>query len=406
MPVYAYKGLNAAGKTVSGIREVESAKALRTVLRKDGVFLTDVREEKKGEERKGEVNLQRAFSRVSSAELAMMTRQLATLIGAGIPLVDAINALSEQVENPNLVLALSQIKQQVNEGASLADAMSGYPKIFSNLYVSMIQAGESSGALEVVLERLADFTENQSALRSKLITTMAYPVIMMIVGAGVLTTLFVFVVPKITKVFQDLNAQLPLITRILIWFSETMASYWWLILLMLISGVLGFRRWVGTPRGRSTWDAFTLRAPIFGPLVRLVAISRFSRTLATLLSSGVPLLKALDIVRNIVANSVLAGVIEQTREAVKEGAPLAEPIRRSGQFPPIVTHMIAVGEKSGELEGMLNKVSDAYDRQVNMRISLMTTILEPLMIVGMGVVAGFIIISILLPIMQINQFVK
>ncbi len=309
------------------------------------------------------------------------------------------------MEHPRLKKILGMVKQRVNEGASLADALADHPRVFSNLYVNMIRAGESSGALDVVLGRLADFTESAAALRNKLIGAMLYPAIMLLVGISIVSILFAVVIPKVTKIFEDMNVALPWTTRILIATSSFARDYWYVIVVAVPLGIWLFARYVKTPKGRAWFDRAQLRAPIFGELIRMLALARFSKTLATLLSSGVPLLTALDIVKNIVHNSVLSQVIEGARDAIREGESIAAPLKRSGEFPPLVHHMIAIGEKSGQLEEMLQNVARSYDAQVEMRVSALTSLLEPVMIVGMGVGVAFIVFSILMPIMQLNTFV-
>jgi len=415
MPVFEYSGLTEAGKNVRGLKDAESAKALRSVLRKDGVYLTESRTAEAGAVAGGgpkaaglarEVDLRGLFgSGVSAQDLAVATRQLSTLIGAGITLVESLTALAEQVEHPRLKKILGMVKQRVNEGASLADALADHPRVFSNLYVNMIRAGESSGALDVVLGRLADFTESAATLRNKLIGAMLYPAIMLLVGISIVSILFAVVIPKVTKIFEDMNVTLPWTTRVLIAPSSFARDYWYVIVVAVPLGIWLFVRYVKTPKGRAWFDRAQLRAPIFGELIRMLALARFAKTLATLLSSGVPLLTALDIVKNIVHNSVLSGVIEGARDAIREGESIAAPLKRSGEFPPLVHHMIAIGEKSGQLEEMLQNVARSYDAQVDMRVSALTSLLEPVMIVGMGVGVAFIVFSILMPIMQLNTFV-
>ena len=420
MPVFEYSGLTEAGKSVRGVKDAESRKALRVVLRKDGIFLTDVRNADgatvvpsgatpqvlSGQGLSREVDLSAIFgSRVSAQDLAIATRQLATLIGAGITLPESLTALVEQVEHPRLKKILGLVRQRVNEGASLADALADHPRVFSTLYVNMIRAGESSGALDVVLVRLADFTEAQAALRNKLIGAMLYPAIMVLVGIAIVGILFVVVIPKVTKIFEDMNVALPWTTRILIAASSFARDYWYALAIAIPLAIYGLRRWLKTPKGRAWWDRRQLSLPIFGPLLRMLAISRFAKTLGTLLSSGVPLLTAMDIVKNIVHNSLLAGVIESARDAIREGESIAAPLKRSGQFPPLVHHMIAIGEKSGQLEEMLHNVARSYDSQVEIRVTALTSLLEPIMIVVMGVGVAFIVFSILMPIMQLNTFV-
>jgi general secretion pathway protein F len=414
MPVFEYTGLTEAGKNVRGIRDAESSKVLRQVLRKDGVYLTEARaaeagamagEQKTGLAREVDVGAMLGFTGVSSQDLAIATRQLATLIAAGIPLVEALTALADQVEQPRLKRITGMVKQKVNEGSSLADALAEHKKVFSELYVNMIRAGESSGALDVVLTRLADFTESQAQLRNKIIGAMLYPAIMVVVGIAIVGILFVVVIPKVTKIFEDMNVSLPWTTRLLIALSSFARDYWYVLLVALPALAYGVRRWVRTPRGRGWWDRIQLRAPVFGELVRMLAISRFAKTLATLLASGVPLLTAMDIVKNIVSNSLLSDTIDKARDAIREGESIAAPLKRSGQFPPLVYHMIAIGEKSGQLEEMLQNVAKSYESQVEMRVAALTSLLEPVMIVAMGGGVAFIVFSILMPIMQLNTFV-
>jgi general secretion pathway protein F len=427
MPVFEYSGLTEAGKNVRGVKDAENRKVLRSLLRKDGIFLTDVRAAEgaaiatasssssrpvtgkidlSGQGLSREVDLRQVFgSRVSGQDLAIATRQLATLIGAGITLVDALTALVDQIEQPRLKRIIGIVRQKVNEGSSLADALAEHPKVFTTLYVNMIRAGESSGALDVVLVRLADFTEAQAALRNKIMGAMLYPAIMLLVGLGIVGILFIVVIPKVTTIFADMNVSLPWTTQILITTSTFARDYWYLMLAAIPFFVWAMRRYLKTTRGRAWWDRTKLNAPIFGELVRMLSLARFAKTLATLLSSGVPLLTALDIVKNIVNNSILSKVIEDARDAIREGESIAAPLKRSGQFPPLVHHMIAIGEKSGQLEEMLQNVARSYDAQVEVRVSALTSLLEPIMIVGMGVGVAFIVFSILMPIMQLNTFV-
>jgi general secretion pathway protein F len=416
MPVFEYSGLTEAGKNVRGLKDAESAKALRTLLRKDGIFVTESRaadaaaaaggKALAGKGLQREVDLGDFFGGgVSTQDLAVATRQLSTLIGAGIPLAEALIALTEQVEHPRLKRILGTVKQKVNEGSSLADALAEHPKAFSTLYINMIRAGESSGALDVVLTRLADFTESSAQLRNKLVGAMIYPAIMICVGVAIIGILFVVVIPKVTKIFDDMGVTLPWTTRTLIALSVFFRDYWYLVFTGVPALIYAFKRYIGTAKGRNWFDRTQLKIPVVGDLVRMLAISRFSKTLSTLLSSGVPLLTSLDIVRNIVENTVLSKVIENARDAIREGESIAAPLKRSGEFPPLVFHMIAIGEKSGQLEQMLANVAKSYDSQVDMRVAALTSLLEPVMILFMGVVVAFIVFSILVPIMQLNTFV-
>jgi general secretion pathway protein F len=404
MPVFEYKALTAGGKAVQGLREADSAKSLRTTLRREGVFLTDVLGEQQVKAQQArEVNVRRwVVGRISAEDLAIATRQLAVLVHAGIPLVEALTALVEQVDKEKLKRVLGDVKQRVNEGSSLADALGAHPRVFGELYVNMIRAGEHSGALEIVLSRLADFTESQARLRSKILGTMAYPAAMMVIGSAVLGILFTVVIPKVMKIFADTKATLPITTRVLIGFTSFVSQWWWAILGVIVLAIWGFVRWKRTPAGKARWHRFVLTVPIFGRLLRIIAIGRFARTLSTLLKSGVPLLVSMDIVKNVVGNVRLAEVIDQARDAIREGESIAAPLKRSGEFPPLVFHMVAVGERSGALEEMLGNVADAYEDQVETTVSALTSLLEPIMIVAMGAVVGFIVFSVLMPILQIN----
>ncbi len=404
MPVFEYKALTGSGKAVQGLREADSARTLRTVLRREGVFLTEVLGEQQAKAQQArEVNVRRwVLGRVSAEDLSVATRQLAVLVKAGVPLVESLSALVEQVEKEKLKRVLGDVKQRVNEGASLADALAAHPRVFGELYVNMIRAGEHSGALEIVLVRLADFTESQARLRAKVVGTMAYPAAMMIIGSIVLGILFTVVIPRVMKIFEDTRAALPWTTRALVAFTSFVTQFWWALLAVAIAAVWGFLRWKRTPAGKARWHRLVLQVPIFGRLSRTIAIGRFARTLSTLLKSGVPLLTAMDIVKNVVGNVRLAEVIEQSRDAIREGQSIAAPLKRSGEFPPLVHHMVAVGERSGALEEMLANVADAYEDQVETTVAALTSLMEPVMIVVMGSIVAFIVFSVLMPILQIN----
>ncbi len=420
MPVFEYKGLNEAGKAVTGLKEADSPKTLRALLRKDNVFLTEVLGEaapgatsSKGTKgsaaaaMNADVNLRKfARGRVTTDDIAIMTRQLATLLGAGVTLVESLSALVDQVEKERLKRILSEVKQNVNEGKSLADSLQTHQKVFGNLYVNMIRAGEHSGALDSVLLRLAEFTEGQARLKQKIMGTMMYPVIMAVIGGGVLVLLMTVVVPKVTKIFTDMKTTLPWTTRILIFTSDTLQNWWFIIVPALVGSVVAAVMWTRSEKGRPVWHRWQLKFPVVGPLVRMLAVSRFTRTLATLLKSGVPLLTAMDIVKNVITNTVLSDVVEKARDAIREGESIATPLKRSGEFPPLVYHMVAIGERSGQLEDMLVNVADSYESQVNVRIGALTSLLEPLMIVAMGGVIAFVAFSILMPILQMNSAIR
>ncbi len=408
MAVFEYKGiLVSTGRATQGLRDAENVKALRGQLRKEGVLLTTATEEKasKRNEPKG-FSLKRFFERPSGADVAIMTRQLATLIKAQIPLFDALSALIEQTEKEGLRRALTNVRDAVREGTSFGDALMEHPTIFPPLYVNMVRAGESSGTLDTVLLRLTGFLEGQAKLRGKVSSALAYPILMTIIATVMISVLMTSVVPKVTSIFESMHKALPWYTRSLILVSDFASNFWWLVVLAGIGGSVWFQRWKSTPEGRLTWDRLTLRAPLFGPLVRMVAIARFARTLATLLSAGVALLPAMGIVRNVLGNAALEKVVEEATGSIREGQSIAEPLKASGYFPPLVTHMIAIGERSGQLEEMLENVAEAYDTAVESRVQLLTSLLEPIIIVIMGGAVAFIAFSILMPLIQMSSFVE
>ena len=308
MPVFQYAGVNQKGKKVNGVVDAENERGARTKLRRQGVFPMSIAAEGSAKIKTGfnaNVDVGKYLKRINTKDVAGMTRQLSTLVSANIPLVDALAALVDQVDNPKLRTIISQVKEKVTEGTRLSDAFRPHIKIFGDMYINMINAGESSGTLPMVLERLADFTEGQSALKSKIVSAMAYPAIMSVVGSVLVIALLAFVVPKIAQVFDQSKVALPLPTRMLLAVSDALASYWYLFLIAAVAAVFLFKKYKATPRGMIWWDKQMLKFPLFGNLNRMVIIARFSRTLATLLNSGVPLLTAMSIVKNVVTNSII-----------------------------------------------------------------------------------------------------
>lgn len=406
MAVYHYKGFNAAGKTIRGTQDAESQRALKDALKAKGIFVAEMWEGDKKADNLGarEVDFKKVFAgRVSLGDIAIFTRLLSTLLRAGIPLINALSALVEQTEKEELRQALDDVRRKVREGTALYLALKDHPKLFDDLYINMVRAGESSGSLDTVLARLTEFLDAQIALRGKIVAAFVYPVIMSVLGSGIVIFLMTFVVPRVTQLFQGQDKALPFITEALIWVSTLFSNWWFILLPLLILSALGFRRWKNSAKGRPVWDEFILKVPVFGGLVRMIAIARFSKTLSTLLSSGVPLLTAMDIVKDILGNTTLIKVVEQARVNIREGESIAGPLKRSGHFPPIVTHMISVGERAGQLEEMLDNVSESYGQQVDLRVQAMTTLLEPLLIVFMGGAVAFIVFAIMLPILQLNE---
>jgi general secretion pathway protein F len=422
MSLYAWKGLDAAGKTVGGTRDADGGKALRQALRKDGIFITELSEvlgtggkaakaslaagNKPKSLLKREVNFRQLTERVRPQEIAVLTRQIGTLLAAGIPLAETLSALSEQSDNKKLERVLAGIRQKVNEGTSLADTLSEHPTLFSDLYVNMVRSGEAAGNLDAVLLRLAAFLDSQLALQSKVSGALTYPIIMMVLGSLVMGVLLVVVVPQITSVFEDMGKTLPWNTQLLIFVSGGIGSYWWLLIPLGIGGFFGFRRWSRTAKGRDLLDRVKLRAWVIGPLIRFVGVARFSRTLATMLAAGVPVLTALEITKKVLNNTVLERVVENARDAIREGESIAVTLRKSGQFPSMMVHMVSVGERSGQLETMLENVAGAYEREVDGKVARLTTILSPAIIVTMALVVVFVVFSILTPILDMQNFVQ
>lgn len=402
MPIFEYRGLNRAGKNVKGVVDADSMRTARAKLKKDGLFVTDIKDKKKAAASKKKSSVKTRS--VNVKDLSLMTRQLATLFKANIPLVDALSAVSEQVENPVLAEAMADCKNMVNEGTPLNKAMAKYPNIFNNIYISMVEAGEASGSLDNILMRLAEFTESAADLRQKVSSAMTYPIIMLTITFAILIGLFVFLIPKLTVIFEaNPNLTLPWYTVAIISFSNFLVSFWYFIVGVVVVGVLIFNNWRKSEAGSKQWDAISLQLPTVGPVLRMVAVSRFTRTLSTLLVGGVPMLNALDIVRNVVDNDVIAQAIDEARSNISEGENISGPLRKSGQFPPIVIHMVNIGEKTGELENMLSQVADAYDFQVKTKLEGMTSIMGPIMTVVMGLVVGVIVLAILVPMFELTN---
>jgi general secretion pathway protein F len=402
MAIFSYKGMDRSGKEIKNTINTESIAAAKAKIKSMGIMLIDIKEQK-AQGTSGGSNFFKMGASVGVDDLAMMTRQLATLIKAKIQIVEALAALVDQVENVTLRLVLADLRQKVNEGASLAKALADHPKVFNTVYINMVEAGEASGTLEIVLLRLADFSEAQVKLRNKIKGAMTYPVIMGIFGFGMMNVIFIFVIPKMAKIFTSSKRELPLITKICIWISEFLQNYWWLLIASIIGGLFLFSKYIATPRGQAQWHGLQLRLPILGMLVKMINVSRFCSTLATLLNSGVPILTALTIVKNLIPNVHMKDAVEKARISVSEGATLTAPLVQSGHFPPLVTHMIRLGEKSGELEPMLKIISENYEDQVESKIGGLTSILEPIMMIGLGAAVGFIVFAVVIPMMDLNK---
>ena len=410
MAIYEYKALNRAGANVNGIIDADNPKSARSKLRKQGIFATEMNEQKKGATKGSglstEVDFAQYFERVTAKDIAAMTGQLSTLVGANIPIVEALTALIDQVEKPKLERILRDLREKVNQGATLAEALKDHGEVFPPLYVNMVGAGEQSGALETVLQRLTDYTEAQVALRGKIVTALTYPALMGGVSGLIIIGLFVGVIPRIKRVFDSMDTALPTITQVVIGISDFFIGSWYIPLALTIAAIFAFRHWVRTEDGRARWHSILLKAPVLGAVNRKVAVSRFCRTMSTLLDSGVPILTAVGIVKTVVGNDIIAEAIGSAGKNIAEGQSIAEPLKASGQFPPLVTHMITIGEKTGELEPMLGKVADAYDQEVERTLEGLTSILEPVMIVVMGGIVAAVALSILLPMLNMSAIAR
>lgn len=412
MPVYQYRGYRNDGGAATGIVDAENVKVARLKLRKEGVFPTDVVEQGQSSARHPEGSRIRAThtigrsSTLSTNDLALMTRQFATLLVAGLPLVEALGVLVDQAEKKPVKALFADIREQVRGGKALSAVLETYEKDFSAIYVHMVRAGEASGALDQILFRLAEFLEKQLALKNKVTNAILYPAVMLIVGVSVLFFLMTFVVPKITAVFASMKQALPWPTVALMSVSRLFADYWMLVVGVLIGGIVLTQRFIRTETGRMTADRVILRVPLVGDVARMVSISRLTGTLATMLASGVQLLDALDISKRVMNNRVLEETVEGARQNIREGETIADPLKRSGEFPALVTHMIAVGERSGEMEEMLRRVSQIYDGEVERVITRLTSLMEPIMILVMGLIVFFIVVAILLPIFEMGQMVR
>lgn len=407
MPVYEYTALDSSGKKLKGIIDADSQAAARQRIRHAGNYPVDIHESTPISKKERESKSSFSFGhRIKQQEIHAATRQLATLLNAGIPLIQALNGLIEQTSNPALKKVVAQLKDSVNEGNSFTVALSDHPRLFSKIYINMVKAGEASGSLDIVLDQLADFGENQQVLRSRISAALIYPIILSIVGVVILSLLLAIVVPNITKVFEDSQEALPLPTIILIHISNFLSQYWWLLCILLLGIFMGIRLFIRQPQGKRMWDRLKLTLPLFGDLNIKIAASRFGQTLGSLLQSGVPLVAALRIVRNMFNNVHVADVIDDATEELEKGGTLSKTLKDSRWFLPMMVQMIAVGEQSGALEKMLKKVAASYEKEVESKLKALTSLIEPFMILLMGVTMLFIVLSILLPIFEMNQLIK
>ena len=410
MPHFEVQGSNKSGRNVKIYVECDTAKTARSKARSQGIIPIKVKSAdsnglKKSDE--GETvgqQVSMAFRRVSFEDVTSMTRQLATLVKAHVPVVESLSALIEQIDSDRLRPVIMSIRQNVKEGHSLGDSFAMYPTIFNRVYVNMVRAGESSGKLDVVLNRLADFAESQVELKSKIKDAMMYPLVIMVVAVIALVIIFMFVVPKLVSLFEDMDKALPTPTVILIGVSEFVQQHGVILVVGGAFFVLALSRYLTTKSGRARKDRSLLKAPTLKKLVQDIIVARFTRTLGVLLDGGVPMLNAMDVSKNVVNNVVYEEALIDAAEQVSEGHSLLNSLKRTKLFPPIVLHMIGVGEKTGELEKMLINVADSYDQSVKSRLATVTSLLGPIMIVVMVMFVGFIVMAVLMPIFEMNEF--
>jgi general secretion pathway protein F len=406
MSVFEYRALDAKGKNIKGIIDANSESHARTKLRSQGKFpvAITISTSKQGSTGSGGQGF-RLFRRITPGEVSNITRQLATLMGAGIPLIQALDSLIEQTRNPALKKVIAQVKNSVNEGNTLTSALGEHPGLFSNIFINMVRAGEASGSLDIVLERLAEFTEKQEALKAKFQGALVYPIFMAFIGTAILFFLITYVVPNITQVFDDMDKVLPLPTLFLISLSDFLKSYWWILPILFLILLLAVRFIIRQESGRKAWDLIQLKTPVTGTVLQKIILARIASTLGSLLDNGVGLMASLQIIHTLVSNVHVAQVIEDAMKQIEKGQSMTVALSDSPWFPPMFVQMVAVGEQSGNLEAMLKKVSKAYERDVETAIMAMTSLLEPAMIVLMGLAVGFVVLSILLPIFEMNQMI-
>jgi general secretion pathway protein F len=400
MPTFRYSAFNKGGGEVAGVVDAATLNDARLQLKQKGLFAKDIApaEEKGGRWSFG--------SRVSVPELSLATRRLATLLGSAVPVYEAVATLWEQEAPGELKRVLGRVRDRLAEGQGLAQALGAEPKVFSESYVGMVAAGEASGALEVVLERLAEFQEDQAEVRSRVTTALIYPSLMVLVGFGVMLFLLAVVIPKIVVVFDQSKATLPLVTIMLIKASTFVRKGWWALLLGLLALVILLQKLSKREEFLKKRDRLLLKLPIIGSLWQRLILSRFAKVLGLLLASGVPIIKALEITSEALVNREYRSFLVTAKESLIQGGSLSGSLKQSHLFPPLLTHMSAVGEKSGELDRMLIKAGEAYEKEFNASVTRSMALLEPLLILGMGGCIGFMVVAVLLPIFQLNELVK
>ena len=398
MNTYKYSAKDKKGSSVNGVIQAASEAEVADILHKKEMVVFSVEFAKVST-----ANLKLTDKKVKLDDLVIFSRQLATMIDAGIPLVNALGILAEQIENDSLRNIIGNVRQDIEGGMSFWDALAKHPLVFSDLFVNMVKAGEASGMLNEILDRLATFMEKQAALNRKIISSLVYPAVVVSMAIIITSVLLIKVVPTFKGIFDSLGGTLPMPTQVLIFASDLLRKYFLFLVLSLGVGIYLFKRYLKTQKGRYSFDRLTLKAPVFGPLLRKLAVAKFSRTFSTLVKSGVSILSALEIVSKTSGNKVVEEAVVNCSKSVRDGEPISRPLAKSGVFPPMVTRMISVGEQTGQLEKMLSKIADFYDNQVDAAAGALTSLIEPLVIAFLGIVIGGIVIALFLPIFKISQ---
>ena len=400
MPMFEYTARSQTGQIQKGQLDVSNKDDVSAYLRKNRLILVSVREAPK------QIKFSMGGPRVKTRDIVIFTRQFATMINAGLPLVQSLNILASQTENKTLADVTKAVVYDVESGNTLADAFSKHPKAFSSLYVNMVAAGEAGGILDTILLRLATFLEKNDALVRKVKGAMIYPGVIISVAAIAICILLVFVIPTFQSMFSSAGLELPLPTRVVIGMSDFLIGYWWAILAAVGAGVFGLKSYYATAAGRLQIDTLMLKAPVLGDVIRKSAVSRFTRTLGTLVSSGVSILEGLEITAKTAGNQVVHNAVMESRQSIAGGETIAAPLERSKVFPPMVISMIAVGEQTGGLDEMLSKIADFYDEEVDVAVSALLSLMEPAMIVGLGVIVGGMVVAMYLPIFDMMNAVQ
>jgi type IV pilus assembly protein PilC len=402
MPRYAYEARDASGRNVTGVIEARDERALIANLRPQGFTITSVREEKKAFDIS---SLFRFRGKVKNKDLTIFSRQFSTMVNAGLPLMQALEILARETDSIPLRRLLDKVRAEVGAGLPLSEALKKHPDTFTRLYTDLVKAGETGGALDVILQRLASYLEKSQTLRRKVKSALTYPIVVAFVAFAVTGAIIIFAVPFFANVYESFGAQLPVPTLILLAISRAITGYFWLVGLILLGVVLLIRQYAKSEKGRLNIDRILLKLPVFGALFRKAAVARFARTFAVLVASGVPILEAMEVVARSSGNRVIETSVLKAREDIREGELISDPLQRSGVFPPMVTQMILVGEETGSLEEMLTKIADFYDEEVDTAVGALTTLIEPLMIVMLGAVVAGIVVALYLPIFRLASVI-